>query len=141
MGKLKRRLLLHRLICLLMALHVLNVSIDAPDLYTTPRFPGERHEDLSINEIESVCELLLENCFGIENAIPEHEESDDESDVTNVGEDYFFQQLFVFVVLPPNFSYLIRPTLPFRPVPVSTHIPEITSPPPQLVVYSDLRLC
>jgi hypothetical protein len=131
MGTLQRQSLLHRLLCLLMALHVINVSIDAPDPYAAPRFPGERRENLSINEIESFSELLLEECFVLENAIPEHEESDDDSEVTNVEQDYFFHQLFVFRTLPEHYWYLNRQSVPFKPAHVPTHVPEISSPPPQ----------
>ncbi|MCK8492743.1 MULTISPECIES: hypothetical protein [Spirosoma] len=134
MGKLQRHVILHRFLCLLMALHVINVSIDAPDPYAHPRYPGERREDLSINEIESFGELLLEECFGFENAIPEHEESDDDSEVTNVEHDYFFHQLFVFTTLPARYWYLIRQSVPFKPAHVPSHVPEITSPPPQYAV-------
>ena len=54
-----------------MGLHILNFSIDPPDI-----LPDSVPEDLSYNEIESVVELVLEDGFGIENAISESDEVD-----------------------------------------------------------------
>lgn len=54
-----------------MALHIFNLSIDAPDAQ-----PESIAEDLSVNDIESVTELVLEKLLMIENAIPESDEKD-----------------------------------------------------------------
>ncbi len=58
-------------ISLFMALYVLNFSVDAPDSQ-----PDHQVEDLSINDMESIVEIVLEGWMDIENAIPEHDESD-----------------------------------------------------------------
>ncbi|WP_428662225.1 hypothetical protein [Runella sp.] len=39
-----------------------------------PRYSA--HEDLSVNEQESITEFVLENLLGIENAVPENDEDD-----------------------------------------------------------------
>lgn len=52
---------------------MLNCSIDAPD-----GLPGFKAEDLSINEMESISEVVLEKCLGFEKAVPEHDENDQE---------------------------------------------------------------
>jgi len=60
-----------RFFWLALALHILNISIDAPDRYAED-FP----EDLTINDIESISELVLEDFLLIDNAIAEHDEQD-----------------------------------------------------------------
>lgn len=56
-----------------MALHILNFSIDAPDV-----IDRNIAEDLSYNEIESFTELITENILSIENAFSETDEKGDE---------------------------------------------------------------
>jgi hypothetical protein len=53
-----------------MALHVLNVSVDIPD----PQ-PENIPEDLSMNEMESLVEIVLEKLVGMENAVKEYDEA------------------------------------------------------------------
>ncbi|MEQ8471521.1 MAG: hypothetical protein RIC35_10060 [Marinoscillum sp.] len=60
-----------RALGLFMAAYVLNFSVDAPDAQT-----DHVAEDLSINDMESVAEIVLEEWMEIEDAIPEHDESD-----------------------------------------------------------------
>lgn len=54
-----------------MGIYLLNLSVDAPDAH-------QQHvsEDLSVNDMESMVELVLEKVLNIENAVPEHEEDD-----------------------------------------------------------------
>lgn len=54
-----------------MALYILNFSVDAPDGQS-----DHQPEDLSINDMESIAEIVLEEWMEIENAVPEHDESD-----------------------------------------------------------------
>lgn len=61
------------LLWIVMALHILNFSIDAPDI-----IDRNIAEDLSYNEIESFTELITENILGIENALSETDEKGDE---------------------------------------------------------------
>ena len=56
-----------------LAIFLCNVSIDPPDHEAM----GVR-EDLTVNEIESIIELVLEEAFGIENYIPEGDDADQE---------------------------------------------------------------
>jgi len=57
----------NRVLCLLMALHILNFSIDNPHTL----FEHNKVQ-ANFNEIDSVVELVLEDVLNIENAIPEH---------------------------------------------------------------------
>jgi hypothetical protein len=54
-----------------MALHILNFSVDSPDA-----LPDYVPEDLTINDMESVVEIILEKVLNIENAIAEYDEKD-----------------------------------------------------------------
>ncbi|WP_460635100.1 hypothetical protein [Larkinella harenae] len=116
-----------------MSLHVLNLSIDSPDQYGSVRHRFDRVEDLSVNDIESYTEFLLEVCFGIDDAIPEHDEPDDDSDLIKLKQDYFFTKMLVFA---PVLTWIQEERSAFshyqtvRPL---THVPDIPSPPPQLV--------
>lgn len=62
-----------RIILLFLSIQILNVSIDTKDSYST-NLP----EDLEFNDQESIVEFILEKCFRIENAIQEHDETDQE---------------------------------------------------------------
>lgn len=68
-----RKHIISRTVCLLMALHILNLSVDTKDAA-----PDYVPEDLSINDQESFVELILEKWIGIDNAITEHDERDQE---------------------------------------------------------------
>jgi hypothetical protein len=54
-------------------MHVLNISIDTAD-----PFHQQQKEDLSVNDIESIAELMLESVFDVTNAIAEHDEPQQE---------------------------------------------------------------
>jgi hypothetical protein len=62
-----------KIVWIVMALHILNFSIDAPDIVNE-----NISEDLSYNEIESFTELIAENIFDIKNAFSESDEQGDE---------------------------------------------------------------
>lgn len=62
-----------------MALIILNCSVDNPDAQ-----PDCVAEDLSFNDMESIVEIVLEEGIGIKNAIPEHDEPDDEGSNSTV---------------------------------------------------------
>ena len=57
----------NKVLCLLMALHILNFSIDNPHTL----FEHNKVQ-ANFNEVDSVVELVLEDVLLIENAIPEH---------------------------------------------------------------------
>lgn len=57
----------------LLALYFLNISVDATDaLYTNTL------EDLSINNQESMIEIIVEKVFGYENTIAEYDDNDNQ---------------------------------------------------------------
>lgn len=132
MNKRQNKFFIYRFLCLLLALHVINLSVDVRDTVLLTGRTVAYHEDLSINKIESIGELLLEECFGLENAFPEHDDPDDESELTELEQDYDFNQLFAFSPLSPAVQYLLTATVPFRTEFVPAHVLEIVAPPPQV---------
>ncbi len=63
-----------------MGLYLLNISVDSPD----PN-PESIPEDLSINDQESIIEIVLEKILGYEDAIEEYDDNDTEDhNKTNV---------------------------------------------------------
>ncbi|MBY0426468.1 MAG: hypothetical protein K2Q22_12580, partial [Cytophagales bacterium] len=63
---------------------VFNLSIDPPDLLKNIDGDPELEEDLSINEIESFSELVLEQGFELENAVPETDDPDSDNLIKKV---------------------------------------------------------
>ncbi|MFY7998720.1 MAG: hypothetical protein ACOVSW_08975 [Candidatus Kapaibacteriota bacterium] len=89
--KLFRHHIIYRLLSVVMALHILNLSVDAVDA-----LPSSIPEDLSFNEIESVVEFILEDVLHIENALPEHDEHDEAAEITKTSVE--------FIALPQQIS-------------------------------------
>lgn len=67
-----------RLIWCLLALHLINISIDSPDLQ-----PSNIPEDLTFNDQESIVEFVIETLLGFENAIAEYDDPDTEKQNTS----------------------------------------------------------
>lgn len=68
-----------KLLWLFVTFLLFNYSIDIPDSRT-----DNFSEDLSINDIESFTELVLEKIVGIENAVPEHDDDDSDGQSLNL---------------------------------------------------------
>ncbi len=71
-----------------MGLYLLNISVDVSD--PNPQFVPE---DLSINDQESIVEMIVEKVLGYENAIEEHDDHDteDQNEKKNVKVDLLTQ--------------------------------------------------
>jgi hypothetical protein len=115
-----------------MAIHVINISIDAPDNYRPQTIQSGLQKDLSVNEIESLGELILEDWLGFTDVFPEHDKANKESHLTQIEYDYIFSQPFVFALAPISWHVVSNP-IAFNPIRVLTHIQEITPPPPKFV--------
>jgi len=76
-----RNSVLTKILWALIGLHLLNISVDTAD-------PNPEHipEDLSINDQESIIEIVLEKVLGYEDAIKEYDDHDteDHNKKTNV---------------------------------------------------------
>jgi hypothetical protein len=68
-----RTSIISRAICFLLAFHIFNLSVDTKDVE-----PDYVPEDLSINDQETIVELILEKIIGIDDAIQEQDEPDQE---------------------------------------------------------------
>ncbi|GAB3259514.1 hypothetical protein GCM10027347_23210 [Larkinella harenae] len=130
MSKRRKNFFLHRLFCWLMALHIINISVDVPEHFSPRMLHGAQKEDLSVNRIESIGELVLEQWLGIIDAVPEQEESNRESDVLNIEHDYFSAPLFAFTLQPASWHLIPRPA-GLTCERAFSHVQEISSPPPQ----------
>lgn len=115
-----------------MAFHVINISLDTPDRLSLVGRSTAYHKDLSVNKIESIGEFILESCLGITDAIPEHDDPDDDSEFAELEQDYVFTHLFVFTPLLLSIHYLTTDNLPFPTVFLSAPVSEIIAPPPQI---------
>ena len=123
----------HRLFCLLMAFYVINISIDAPDGYVKPNSNGEYREDLSVDEIESFGELVLEECFNLHNAVPEHDESDEEEDqLTKIFMDWSIPGPTVLCLSAQVVSFLPPTRIPYTGLIYRSNGSEINIPPPKI---------
>lgn len=124
-----RQHIIFRVFWLVMAIHIINCSVDAPDTHA-----NYVSEDLSYNDMESIAEILLEQVFGIENAIAEHEEYDPEGGYSfNINKEtvYYYQievkntNIFNKGLLQiTSINYIERYFLQFHP--------EIEPPPPKV---------
>jgi hypothetical protein len=63
-----------RVFCWILLLQLINISIDAPDLIPATATSQYEDEDLSINDIESIYELISEIVFDVD--VPEGDEND-----------------------------------------------------------------
>lgn len=115
-----------------MALYVLNFSVDPPDGHVRTTVYGQEEENLSVNEMESVGEWILEHILGVTNAVPEHDESDEFGKVTK---SFFYwiasNNSVVFLLLPAEYT-VDSATYSICSLTFSTCYTEVTSPPPWL---------
>lgn len=107
--------------CLLIGL--LNISIDPPD-----REARGVAEDTSINEIESVVELVTEELLGMDDFLPEHDESD-ESGFAKKGMDYRCTR-YAALVSKPDDARCVVLSYPFADHFTAQYEPEPRVPPP-----------
>lgn len=111
-----------------MGLYLLNLSVDTQD-------PTTRHlpEDLSINDQESMIELLLEQILGYENAVEEYDDSDTEehNKQTNLKKDLlaFYP---VVSALSQSFSETDRQQFPDFSSYLTNGFQKLDTPPPKI---------
>ncbi|HZY82751.1 MAG TPA: hypothetical protein VFE50_24680 [Cyclobacteriaceae bacterium] len=121
-----RNSFISRILCLLLAVFFLNFSVDSRDAD-----PDSVPEDLSINDIESLAELLAEVVFEWNDAFEEYDERDsDEGGMLDITIEFLG---------PNDFSISIK--CPFDWTKTDKHIPhsvvlpspseDVTSPPPK----------
>lgn len=112
----------------MMALYIFNFSVDTPDGQ-----PRGVPEDLSVNDMESVVEIVLEKALNIENAIAEHDEKDnDEGTVCIIKKEVnlFFSNAYEFAQLPVEETPVVSTPEYIEPFFVE-YCPENSPPPPE----------
>src|SRR5690606_31800969 len=87
----------------LMGLYLLNISVDAAD-------PAPEHvaEDLSVNDQESIVEIVVEKLLGFEDAIEEYDDHD--TDDHNKKSNFKIDIIVQFSVATKNHQTFIGPT-------------------------------
>lgn len=122
-----RNHIISRVFCLLMALHILNICVDTPDAQ-----PESVPEDLTINDMESIVEIVLEKGFGIDNAISEHDEPD-ENDAGNfeMMKDFKLYSCSTAINFLNPATIVPKALIPYDDFYCSSFINEISPPPPK----------
>lgn len=93
--------MLQRLFCWIMALVIINASIDPPDTYLF----SDCRENPSVNEMETIGELLLEKVMGFTNLVPEQDESDDNHALSKPFQPWAAPQPAFLLLTPPRPSH------------------------------------
>ena len=115
---------------MMLALVVFNLSIDPPDMLKNMDLDPELEEDLSINEIESFSELVMEQAFNFENAFPETDDPDSDNVVKKVE---IFSPLEKGVSIALKFVLIEQHTSFFYEKQACLNIwPDILNPPPEV---------
>jgi hypothetical protein len=125
-SKKNRISLVSRAIAFLMAVYLFNFSIDSRDAHS-----DSVAEDLSYNDIESVYEFLAEGLLGIENAVEEHDERDQEDSGS-----FEFKKVYFTVTIP---TVQTKVAIGIKNIyssvdycePLAIRATEINSPPPR----------
>ena len=111
----------------LIALYMLNICVDSPDL-----FPNQP-ENLNINDQESVIELVVEQVLDLGGVIPEYDDNDTEehtSSKTSVNLDHFIVDK-ASIAFQQNFSLLKNQNTLFALANFCTLSLEVDAPPPR----------
>lgn len=110
-----------------MAMHIFNMCVDTPDAQ-----PESVPEDLSINDMESIVEIVLEKGFNIDNAIAEHDEPD-ESDAGSFEmskEFKVYAHPLTLKIIEPEVHFVTH-NLSYADPSYNSFVNEITPPPPK----------
>jgi hypothetical protein len=118
-------------IWIVMALHILNFSIDAPDVLNE-----NITEDLSYNEIESFAEWIAEDILNIKNAFSESDEQGDEESgfIKKYVEITFYKVIFQDEAKPLLLNYIKnkKTQILYKESFCNTIFISIFSPPPEV---------
>ncbi len=112
----------------LMGLVLLNISVDTPDPH--PQFVPE---DLSVNDPESIVEIVVEEILGYEDAIQEYDDQDtrDQGKKGSLKIDLLLQ-LKLGLNHAPSFIHAVKQTLPDYRAGLATGHHQLETPPPEV---------
>ncbi|PKA99478.1 hypothetical protein B0O79_3190 [Flavobacteriaceae bacterium MAR_2009_75] len=112
----------------LIALHLLNISVDTAD-------PNPQHipEDLSFNDQESIIEIVIEKVLGYEDAIKEYDDHDteDHNKKTNIKIDLTTHSLVANTLNPLLFE-AVRRKFPEYNTDLINGFQKLDIPPPKI---------
>jgi len=123
-----------RFFALLFALHLLNFSIDSRDSH-----PDFVPEDFLYNDVESIVEFVAEIVLGIDDAIFEYDEADEELGGEGVFFNFFCSPAWEHLNL-PFYSYRVVNHTLLRKVCYISNIPDIKLLPPKSMLMSFPKL-
>jgi len=104
-----------------------NCCVDMPDAQ-----PDQIAENLSINDMESLVEIVLEQAIGIENAIAEHDEPDNQAPVDlKYSLEFCFYQISIKTKIPKKEIGVLIHTSLYEEKFLAEFASEIVPPPPQ----------
>lgn len=111
-----------------MGFYLLNISVDTADPY-----PDHIPEDLSINDQESIVEIVVEKVLGYENAIGEYDDHDtkDHNKKTNIKID-LTTHYAVDASLNESFAKATRQKFPDHNTHLTNGFQKIDTPPPKI---------
>lgn len=115
-----------RILWLVMALHILNCSVDTLDVQ-----PNNLSENPGYNDMESIVEIILEQILDIDNAIAEYDEQDTNSykDDIELCDEYCLSHQSS--KLNYNFNFSNATAFYYKEKYSGQFHPEITPPPPK----------
>ncbi|GAB2606752.1 hypothetical protein GCM10027190_62770 [Spirosoma areae] len=116
-----------------MALQVINFSVDPPDAYIPTAHYSNGDKDLSVNEMESIAEWILEIGLDQTDSLPEQDEPGEMDKITKSIFCWVSPDLFVLLLPEPFINLTYRPRIHFQPAYYLPYFGEIDSPPPQRV--------
>jgi hypothetical protein len=115
-----------KLLSFIFALHIFNISVDPPDAN-----PEWVPEDLSINEMESITEIIFEQVLHVDNAFPEFDDHDNDDHGAPMGVHhdmvFYFQPITPIIHLGIPQSLYIKQTENF----VEQFSQDVLVPPPK----------
>ena len=117
-----------RFFCAFMALYLLNCSVDTCDFNSNFEV-----EILSVNDQESIIELIVEKVLGYQNAIPEIDDCDSDNHTIlkkTVALDFFTLPFFNINIISAECKLETKTTCFNNSSPLKTYL-EIHSPPPE----------
>jgi hypothetical protein len=128
--KLLREHIIFKGFWLFMALQILNLSVDPPDMH-----PDYVPEDLSYNDMESIVEIVLEQLLDIEDAIPEQDDDDSSRALLtkiNFQSFYFPLQLGLSLMLSNGDINQLYKHIWYTDTYTEQFHPEVVPPPPKV---------
>jgi hypothetical protein len=119
---------INQILCLFLAVYLLNISVDAPDVLSN------QAENLAFNDQESLIEIVVEKILNYENSIKELDDNDTEQHSSfkkNFQGDYYILLSDIQTSLSPK-KYLPKPIVFWKYQKLKSQFSENTYPPPEV---------